>query len=214
MAADVMVMPRSCSWAIQSMVAVPSWVSPILYHEKLLDAVSMFDDEIMEMYLEGQDIPKDRIRKAIRQATCAVEMIPVDHAQHVIEVRAHDVHLIDVDHAGDLVVIRLTPDGFGLGLNAALGAHDGYAAVQHAQGALHLHGEVNMARCIDARSRSERTMAERLAGEIMDAANNTGSAVKKREDTHKMAESNKAFAHFPPDARRFRIGAQRRPWRT
>ena len=47
-----------------------------------------------------------------------------------------------------------------------------------------------------ARSRSERTMAERLAGEIMDAANNTGSAVKKREDTHKMAESNKAFAHF------------------
>ncbi len=47
------------------------------YHEKLLDAVSMFDDEIMEMYLEGQDIPKDRIRKAIRQATCAVEMIPI-----------------------------------------------------------------------------------------------------------------------------------------
>ena len=47
-----------------------------------------------------------------------------------------------------------------------------------------------------ARTRSEKTMAERLAGEIMDAANNTGSAVKKREDTHKMAESNKAFAHF------------------
>ena len=47
-----------------------------------------------------------------------------------------------------------------------------------------------------ARSRGERTMAERLAGEIMDAANNTGAAVKKREDTHKMAESNKAFAHF------------------
>ena len=47
-----------------------------------------------------------------------------------------------------------------------------------------------------SRTRSERTMKERLAGEIMDAANNTGSAVKKREDTHKMAESNKAFAHF------------------
>jgi small subunit ribosomal protein S7 len=47
-----------------------------------------------------------------------------------------------------------------------------------------------------ARARNERSMAERLAGEIMDAANNTGSAVKKREDTHKMAESNKAFAHF------------------
>ncbi len=47
-----------------------------------------------------------------------------------------------------------------------------------------------------SRARGERTMAERLAGEILDAANNTGSAVKKREDTHKMAESNKAFAHF------------------
>ena len=47
-----------------------------------------------------------------------------------------------------------------------------------------------------SRARSERTMAERLANEIMDAANNTGSAVKKREDTHKMAESNKAFAHY------------------
>ena len=47
-----------------------------------------------------------------------------------------------------------------------------------------------------ARARSERTVAQRLANEIMDAANNTGAAVKKREDTHKMAESNKAFAHF------------------
>jgi small subunit ribosomal protein S7 len=47
-----------------------------------------------------------------------------------------------------------------------------------------------------ARARSEKTMRERLAGEIMDAANNTGSAVKKREDTHKMAEANKAFAHY------------------
>jgi len=47
-----------------------------------------------------------------------------------------------------------------------------------------------------ARSRSERTMAERLANELMDAANNTGAAVKKREETHRMAESNKAFAHF------------------
>ena len=47
-----------------------------------------------------------------------------------------------------------------------------------------------------ARARSEKTMRERLAGEIIDAINNTGSAVKKREDTHKMAEANKAFAHF------------------
>ena len=47
-----------------------------------------------------------------------------------------------------------------------------------------------------ARSRNEKTMRERLAGEIMDASNNTGAAVKKREDTHKMADSNKAFAHY------------------
>ena len=47
-----------------------------------------------------------------------------------------------------------------------------------------------------SRARSERTMKERLAGEIMDACNNAGNAVKKREDTHKMAEANKAFAHF------------------
>ena len=47
-----------------------------------------------------------------------------------------------------------------------------------------------------ARNRGERTMAERLAGEIMDACNGVGAAVKKREDTHKMAEANKAFAHF------------------
>ena len=47
-----------------------------------------------------------------------------------------------------------------------------------------------------SRARSEKTMKERLAGELMDACNNTGSAVKKREDTHKMAEANKAFSHF------------------
>ncbi len=47
-----------------------------------------------------------------------------------------------------------------------------------------------------SRKRSERTMKERLANEIMDAVNGTGSAYKKREDTHKMAEANKAFSHF------------------
>ena len=47
-----------------------------------------------------------------------------------------------------------------------------------------------------SRNRGEKTMKERLAGEIMDASNNTGNAVKKREDTHKMAESNRAFAHY------------------
>ena len=47
-----------------------------------------------------------------------------------------------------------------------------------------------------ARIRTEKTMADRLAGEILDALNNRGAAVKKREDVHKMAEANKAFAHY------------------
>ena len=47
-----------------------------------------------------------------------------------------------------------------------------------------------------SRARSEKTMKERLAGEILDATNSAGGAFKKREDTHKMAEANKAFAHF------------------
>ena len=47
-----------------------------------------------------------------------------------------------------------------------------------------------------ARKRNETTMVDRLSGELLDAANNRGTAVKKREDTHKMAEANKAFAHF------------------
>jgi small subunit ribosomal protein S7 len=47
-----------------------------------------------------------------------------------------------------------------------------------------------------ARKRGEKTMEDRLANEILDAANNTGAAVKKKEDVHKMAESNKAFAHY------------------
>ncbi len=49
---------------------------------------------------------------------------------------------------------------------------------------------------IAARKRNETTMVDRLSGELMDAANNRGSAVKKREDTHKMADANKAFSHY------------------
>lgn len=48
----------------------------------------------------------------------------------------------------------------------------------------------------NARQRPERTMKERLAAELMDAANNTGLSIKKKEDTHRMAEANKAFAHY------------------
>jgi small subunit ribosomal protein S7 len=49
---------------------------------------------------------------------------------------------------------------------------------------------------VNARARAEKSMAERLAAELMDAANNRGAAIKKKEDTHRMAEANKAFAHY------------------
>jgi small subunit ribosomal protein S7 len=48
----------------------------------------------------------------------------------------------------------------------------------------------------NARNRGEKTMADKLASELMDASRNTGGAVKKKEDTHRMAEANKAFAHY------------------
>uniref|UniRef100_UPI004057A43E hypothetical protein n=1 Tax=Marinobacter adhaerens TaxID=1033846 RepID=UPI004057A43E len=53
-----------------------------------------------------------------------------------------------------------------------------------------------LARRISTRKRGEKSMAQRLAGEILDAADSKGSAVKKREDVHRMAEANKAFSHF------------------
>ena len=69
----------------------------------------------------------------------------------------------------------------------------------------HVPVEVNASRRValamrwlvmNARSRGEKTMIDKLAGEIMDAAANKGNAIKKREDVHRMAEANKAFAHY------------------
>ena len=73
----------------------------------------------------------------------------VDHGQNSVEVGTHDVHLVDIDHPGDLVLIGLTPNGLSLGLNAALGAQNGNSTVQNTQGALHLYGEVHVARGIN-----------------------------------------------------------------
>jgi len=56
----------------------------------------------------------------------------MDHIEHVVKVGAHDVHLIDIDHAGDLIVVSLAPYRLRLRLHAALGAHNGHTAVQHA----------------------------------------------------------------------------------
>ena len=58
----------------------------------------------------------------------------MDHVKHMVEVRAHDVHLVDVDHAWDVVVVGLSPNGLRLGLDAALGAQDSHASVQHSKG--------------------------------------------------------------------------------
>ena len=65
--------------------------------------------------------------------------------------------------------------------------------VEHSDGELKkVTGELITA----ARARSENTMAARLSGELLDASNNRGNAVKKREDTHRMAEANRAFSHY------------------
>ena len=71
------------------------------------------------------------------------------HVHHAEEVRAGDVHLVDVGQAGHVILGRLTPDGLGLGLHPALGAENGDRAVQHAQGTLHLDGEIDVAGSVD-----------------------------------------------------------------
>ena len=68
---------------------------------------------------------------------------------HAVEVGAHDVHLVDIHHAGYVILVGLTPHGLRLGLHAALGAQNSHRAVQHAQGTLHLNGEVHVARGVD-----------------------------------------------------------------
>ena len=73
----------------------------------------------------------------------------IDHVDHVVEICAHDVHLVDVDHTRDVVVIRLSPDRFGLRLDAAFGTEDGHAAIEHTQGTLDLNGEVHVTRGVD-----------------------------------------------------------------
>ena len=73
----------------------------------------------------------------------------VHHFENVEEIRTHDVHLIHIDHPRHVVFIGLSPDGFGLRLNAALGAENGHRAVEHAQGALDLDGEIDVTRGID-----------------------------------------------------------------
>ncbi len=73
----------------------------------------------------------------------------VDHIQNVIKVRAHNVHFVDIDHSGDVIVVSLSPNGFGLGLDAALGTQDRHAAVKHAKRTLDLCRKVHVTRGVD-----------------------------------------------------------------
>ena len=73
----------------------------------------------------------------------------VDHIQYMIKVRAHNVHLVDIDHSGDVIVVSLSPNGFGLGLDASLGAQDRHASVEHAKRTLDLSRKVHVTRGVD-----------------------------------------------------------------
>ena len=71
------------------------------------------------------------------------------HCDHAEKISAHNVHFVDIDHSGNMILIRLAPNGFGLGLHAAFCAKDGHGTVEHAQAALHLYGEIDVARRVD-----------------------------------------------------------------
>ena len=73
----------------------------------------------------------------------------VHHVENIEEIGAHDVHLVHIDHARYIVFVGLAPNRLGLGLHAALGAQHGHRTVEHAQGALHLNGEVHVTRRVD-----------------------------------------------------------------
>ena len=73
----------------------------------------------------------------------------VHHVDNAVEISAHDIHLVDIRHTRNLVFVSLTPNGFRLRLNAALGAENGYGTVENTQGTLNFNGEVNVARGID-----------------------------------------------------------------
>ena len=119
-----------------------------LLHAHVLAELVVVD---ISVHLHQVDDALEGVFRADRQLdgdSVALETV-VDHVQNVVEVRTHDIHLVDVDHAGDLVVIGLAPHRLRLGLNAALGAENGHRAVQNAQGALDLNGEVDVARGVD-----------------------------------------------------------------
>ena len=73
----------------------------------------------------------------------------IDHIQHAVEVRAHNVHFIDINHTRNMVFVSLTPNGFRLRLNTALGAKNGNGTVQNTKRTLHFNGEVNVAGRVD-----------------------------------------------------------------
>ena len=80
---------------------------------------------------------------------CVTLQALLHHVYNIIEVSSHNVHLVNIDHSRNLVLVRLSPDGFGLGLNAALCAKNGNRTVQNTQRTLNLNGEVHVAGSVD-----------------------------------------------------------------
>ena len=100
-----------------------------------------------------------------------VRLEPVmDHVYHVEEIRAHDVHLVDIDETWYVVMVGLAPHSLRLGLDSALRAEHGHAAVQHAQAALDLDGEVHVARRVDNVQPAAAPVAGRGGARYRDAA--------------------------------------------
>ena len=90
-----------------------------------------------------------------------------DHVDAAVEVRADPVHLVDEADARDAVLVGLTPDGLGLGLDAGDGVEHGDRAVEHAQRALHLDGEVDVAGGVDDVDACGRPTRQVVAAEVM-----------------------------------------------
>ena len=101
--------------------------------------LDQIDDTAEVRFLADRELNGNRI---------ALQAI-MHHPQNIEKVSACDVHLVDVHHAGNIVLVRLTPDRFRLGFNAALGTEDRHRAVQYAKGSFHFHSEVHVTRCIN-----------------------------------------------------------------
>ena len=149
-----------------------SEITEILGNFFLADILAQLIIEDVCLHLDEVDHTAEVCLRADRQLDGnSVTFQPImHHFENIVEVRTHDIHLIHIDHARDIVLIRLTPDRFGLRLNAALGTKNGDRAVEYAQGALDLYGEVHMTRGVDDIDAAVTPKTGRSSGRNRDAA--------------------------------------------